>query len=159
MNLFVVLVAVAAAVDGLLAGASLDQSIKQLPARHRIGARAFSAYSRAADLGNGVVWYAALGIGGALLTVAAAAAAVVMALPVEQSVPLLIAGLLAIAHSFTTARAAPIKFSQRAAVDDDAALSRIFARFERWQTARALLQLGTFAAVLWALVTNAAAPT
>jgi hypothetical protein len=40
------LAAVAALTAGLLAGASLDQSIKQLPARHRIGVEAFAAYSR-----------------------------------------------------------------------------------------------------------------
>jgi NADP-dependent 3-hydroxy acid dehydrogenase YdfG len=44
----------ATATSGLLAGASLDQSSKQLPARHRIGAIAFSRYSQAADLGNGI---------------------------------------------------------------------------------------------------------
>jgi hypothetical protein len=41
-------------VDDLLAGASLDQSIKQLPARHRIGMREFSAYSTASDQAVGV---------------------------------------------------------------------------------------------------------
>jgi hypothetical protein len=69
---WIAVLAAATVVDGLLAGASLDQSIKQLPARHRLGARAFSAYSRAADHGTGIVWYAGLGIGGALLTLAAA---------------------------------------------------------------------------------------
>jgi hypothetical protein len=61
MNLtgFVVLMVGAVAVGGLLA--SLDQAIRQLPARRRVGARAFSAYSRAADLGNGVWSYALLG--------------------------------------------------------------------------------------------------
>jgi hypothetical protein len=54
--------------NGLLVGASLDQVIKQLPARHRIGVIAFSDYSRAGDLGRGIAWYAALGIGAALLT-------------------------------------------------------------------------------------------
>jgi hypothetical protein len=49
---FVVLAAVAA--NGLLAGASLDQSVKQLPARKRIGAVAYSVYAEAADLGNGI---------------------------------------------------------------------------------------------------------
>ena len=68
----VVLVAAVVA-DGLLVGASLDQSIKQLPARHRIGVEAFSAYSQAADLRNGVAWYATLGLGAAALTLAAAA--------------------------------------------------------------------------------------
>ena len=62
----------AAAVNGILAGASLDQSIKQLPARHRMGVVAYSVYSRASDLGNGIAWYAFLGIGGALLAIVAA---------------------------------------------------------------------------------------
>ena len=72
MNGFLILLALATSVDGLLAGASLDQSIKQLPARHRIGMRAFSAYSRASDQGNGFFWYVPLGVGGALLTIAVA---------------------------------------------------------------------------------------
>ena len=62
----------ATAADGLLAGASLDQSIKQLPARHRIGVRTYSSYSRAADLGNGIAFYGILGVGAAALTIAAA---------------------------------------------------------------------------------------
>ena len=66
------LIIAAVAFNGVLSGASLDQSIKQLPARRRMGVIAFSAYSRAADLGNGIVWYAILGVGAALLTIAAA---------------------------------------------------------------------------------------
>src|SRR6266498_4342213 len=69
-----VLLLAAAGANGLLAGASLDQSIKQLPARHRIGVLAFARYSQAADLANGVAWYAILGVGTALLTLTAAAA-------------------------------------------------------------------------------------
>ena len=57
----------AAAATGLLAGASLDQSIKQLPARRRIGIEAYSAYSQASDLGNGIFFYGVLGVGAALL--------------------------------------------------------------------------------------------
>jgi hypothetical protein len=150
-NLYTALLAAAAVTDGLLAGASLDQSIKQLPARHRIGPRAFSAYSQAADLGNGIVWYGALGIGGAVLTIAAAGVALVLGASVAERVLVTIAALLAIAHSLTTARAAPINFGQRTA-SDDAALEHIFTCFERWQTARALLQLATFIAVVLALV-------
>jgi hypothetical protein len=40
-----ILTLAATAADGRLAGASLDQSIKQLPARQRIGVKAYSAYS------------------------------------------------------------------------------------------------------------------
>jgi hypothetical protein len=151
---WIVLLATATVVDGVLAGASLDQSIKQLPVRHRIGARAFSAYSRAADLANGVVWYASLGIGGALLTLAAASLSL-LAVPAREATPALLAGGLAIAHSFTTARGAPINFSQRSAGDDEAALRAIFARFERWQTLRAILQVATFVAMVWALAATA----
>ncbi|MDQ3965929.1 MAG: hypothetical protein M3246_05685 [Actinomycetota bacterium] len=67
-----VLILAATAADGLLAGASLDQSIKQLPARHRIGVVAYSKYSRASDLEPGVLWYGILGVGAAVLTIAAA---------------------------------------------------------------------------------------
>jgi hypothetical protein len=151
------LVVLATAVDGVLAGASLDQSVKQLPARRHIGALAFSAYSRASDLANGVPWYAALGIGGAGLTLAAAGGALVLGVSDNQRLPLVLAGLLAIAHSLMTARAAPINLSQRSAAGDEQALKRIFDRLERWQTVRAVLQLATFLFMLWALAIAASA--
>jgi hypothetical protein len=60
-------VAVAALlVSGVLAGLSLDKVIVQLPARHRMGAVAYAGYARAADLGNGVVFYALVGIAAAV---------------------------------------------------------------------------------------------
>jgi hypothetical protein len=65
----------ATVVTGLLAGASLDQSIKQLPARHKIGMSNYSQYMRAADLGNGIPYLGALGIGAAGLTLATAISA------------------------------------------------------------------------------------
>lgn len=142
----------ATALDGVLCGASLDQSIKQLPARHRIGVVAFSAYSRAADLGNGILWYATLGIGAALVTIATAAASVIAAAPFARSLPLLIAALLSILHSLVTTQAAPTSFRQRKVSNDEAALAEVFDRFARWQALRALLQALTFAAMLWALV-------
>src|SRR6266496_4310092 len=73
-DLMTVLLFAATAASGLLAGASLDQSIKQLPARRRIGAAAYSRYSRAADLGNGIAFYAILGISVLMLNVGAAIA-------------------------------------------------------------------------------------
>ena len=151
VNAFLILVGLATSVDGLLAGASLDQSIKQLPARHRIGMRAFSAYSRASDQGNGFFWYVPLGIGGALLTIAVAVWTLALRVPPGHSIPLVAAGVLAVAHSITTARAAPINLSQRNVRDDEKALAAVFERFERWQSARAALQLATFLLMVWAL--------
>ena len=146
----VLLTFIAASLNGLLAGASLDQSIKQLPARHRMGVIAFSAYSRAADLtSNGIAWYAFIGIGSALLTIAAAIATFVVGN--AQTLPILLATILSVLHSITTTQAAPTNFSQRKVANDEAALTAVFNKFERWQTARAILQVLTFIATLWAI--------
>ncbi len=150
-----ILLIVAVAFNGVLTGASLDQSIKQLPARRRIGVIAFSAYSRAADLSrNGIAWYATIGIGAALLTITAAVAAYLQAAPGSVALPLYLAAFTSLLHSFTTAQAAPTNFRQRRFADDAARLTTIFNRFERWQTARALLQTVTFGLTLWALAAS-----
>ncbi len=153
MTLTLALLVAAAAADGILAGASLDQSVKQLPARHRMGAVAFSVYSRASDLGPGVIWYAVLGVGAAVLTIATAIAAFFQGAAAQHAAPIYIAAVLALLHSLVTTQAAPTNFSQRKAANDEAALTAIFNRFERWQTLRVVLQALTFAAVLWALTT------
>lgn len=57
------LLLIATAANGVLVGASLDQSIKQLLSRHRTGIISYSQYSRAADLGNGIAYYGVLGTG------------------------------------------------------------------------------------------------
>jgi hypothetical protein len=155
-DLTFVLLLAATAATGVLAGASLDQSIKQLPARHRIGMVAFSAYSRAADLGNGIVWYASVGVGAAVLTIAAAVAAYVEGTPSVAATPLYLAASLALLHSLVTAQAAPTNHSQRRVAHDEAALARVFARFARWQTLRAVLQVLNFGVLLWALVSYGA---
>ncbi|HEY7833720.1 MAG TPA: hypothetical protein VIG30_09140 [Ktedonobacterales bacterium] len=151
-DLLLALVIAAAAVNGILAGASLDQSIKQLPVRKRIGLVAFSAYARAADLGPGVAWYAVIGIGAALFSLAAAVVSLVRATPTAQTLPLVLAGITSLVHSFATSQAAPTYLSQRTVPDDETALARIYVRFVRWQTVRAVFQPLTFALTLWALV-------
>ena len=147
-----VLIVAATAADGLLAGASLDQSIKQLPARHKIGLVAYSEYSRASDLGPGILWYGILGVGAAGLTIAAAVAAFFQGVPSASATPLYVAGGLAVVHSLVTTQAAPTNFSQRRVAKDEAALGRVFDSFERWQTLRAVVQVLTFGVMLWALV-------
>jgi hypothetical protein len=131
----------ATAANGILAGASLDQSIKQLPARNRIGVLAFARYSQAADLTNGVPWYAALGIGTAVLSLAAAVITLTQH-PGRAATTALIALIVAtLAHSAATARAAPTNFAQRRAGNDEAALAAVFDRFTRWQTVRVTFQV------------------
>ena len=146
-----IVTAAAAFASGILAGASLDQSIKQLPARRKIGAVAFRNYVRAADLGSGVVWYSALGVGAAALTLAASLAAVFGLREPRVRLPAIAAGALAILHTLTTTRAAPIYLGLRSELPATDALEATFTRFARWQAARAALQTMTFAALLWLL--------
>jgi hypothetical protein len=152
LDITFVLILAATAADGLLAGASLDQSIKQLPARRKIGLVAYSEYSRASDLGPGILWYAILGVGAAVLTIAAAVAALLEGVSPASAIPLYVAAGLAVLHSLATTQAAPTNFSQRKVAKDEAALARVFDRFERWQTLRAALQVLNVGAMLWALV-------
>jgi hypothetical protein len=123
-----------------------------LPARHRIGLVAYSEYSCASDLGPGILWYGILGVGAAVLTIAAAVVAFFQRVPPASAAPLYAAAGLTVLHSLAMTQAAPTNFSQRQVVKDEAALARVFDRFERWQTLRAALQVFTFGAMLWALV-------
>ena len=145
------LLVLAVGANGLLTGASLDQSIKQLPARKRIGVTAFSQYSQAADLANGVAWYAILGIGTALLTLAAAIVALAGHPP-----PVALAALIAmiattIGHMAATAGAAPTNWRQRKVGTDEAALAAVFDSFVRWQTLRVVMNIGALVSTLWAV--------
>jgi hypothetical protein len=123
-------------VNGVLVGASLDQSVKQLPARKKIGSVAYSNYSRAADLGNGIPFYTTLGVGATALTIAAGLN--------TRGTAAKAAAVVSILHSLVTAKAAPTAFTQRQH-GDEASLSRVFDHFERWQTLRAGLQVVTLA--------------
>jgi hypothetical protein len=141
-------VAMAALVaDGILAGLSLDKVIVQLPARRRIGVTAYAAYARAADLGNGIAFYPAVGVGAAVLTLAAFAVAAGQGAPRAVTGLLAAAALLSLAHSAMTARAAPTMFQIGRAGDDQAALAPLLARFARWSAARAAAQTATLIVV------------
>jgi hypothetical protein len=141
-----VLLVAAVAANGLLAGATLDQAIKQLPARHRIGAAAFSAYGQAADLSSGVAWYPILGIGTAVLALAAVVAGL-RARPRGLARRVLwVAAAATVGHMAVTAVAAPVNFSQRHA-HSVAGLTRVFDTFERLNAVRAGLQVIALVAV------------
>ena len=151
-DLTLILILAATALNGIAVGASLDQAIKQLPARHRIGVAAYSTYSKAADLGNGIPWYVSVGIGAVVLTVGAAIAAGSQQLILERAAPNYVAVVLSILHSLVTSQAAPTMFSQRRYENDEAALTKVFNRFARLHALRALLQVLTFATLLRALI-------
>src|ERR1041385_3752797 len=140
---WLVLLCLAAIVNGLLAGASLDQSIEQLPSRHRIGVRAYSAYSRASHAANGRFWLIPLGLGGPVLTLIVAVWAMTLRLQTAQCLPIILAAILSVTQLLSTVKAARINITQwkPQVADDDAALAETLDRFARWQWVRATLQL------------------
>jgi hypothetical protein len=135
---------------GLLSGASLDQSFKQLPARHRIGLTAYSTYAKAADLKNGVLWYAIIGIGTAISTIITA----IIVWKSDQienfSVPIYAAAIFSLCHSICTSQAAPTYFRLKI-VDDEKSLGKIFKKFEVIQTVRSIFVVLNFIALVLAI--------
>jgi hypothetical protein len=146
------LILIATALNGIVAGASLDQAIKQLPTRHRIGVVPYSTYSQNADLGNGIPWYVGLGISTVLVTIGATLAALSQQLSSEKLLPLYLAVVFSVLHSLVTSQAAPLMFKQRQHQNDEAALTILFNQFARLHLFRTLFQVITFASLLWALV-------
>jgi len=143
--------ATATTLTGLLCGASLDQSIKQLPARHVIGVTAFSAYARAADLRNGVIWYAVLGIGAALASIATAVLAWKGHAEQSYNLPLYLGAIFVVCHTICTTQAAPTYHAQKK-ISDEAELTKLFNKFEMIQTFRSTFIVLNFCCYIWALL-------
>jgi hypothetical protein len=141
---------IATTLTGLLCGASLDQSIKQLPARHVIGVKAFSAYAKAADLKNGVIWYAILGLGAALACIVTAIMVWVQHSEQSCALPLYLAAACAISHTICTTHAAPTYHSQKKLTDEHE-LARLFNKFEKIQTLRSSFIVLNMLCYVWAL--------
>jgi hypothetical protein len=148
-----ILILAATMVTGLIAGASLDKAIVELPARHRMGVVGFAAFSKANDLGNGLIVYPVLGISAALLTIIASLVAFSQSTPLAHTWPLYISALLAILHSVTTTRAAPNMLKLRQPIGGEAVLTETFNRFAKWHNLRAILQVLNFIMLIWATVT------
>jgi hypothetical protein len=152
MPFLLILIVVAAALNGLLAGYSVDGALVKLPTRRRIGAVAYATFARGNDLGNGIWVYPATAISAALLTIAATIVAYVERAPAALFTLLSVATVLSIGHFLATAQAAPVMLRVGKTPDDAALLSPLLDRFARWHAVRATLQALTFFVMLWAVV-------
>ncbi len=123
--------------NGIAAGATLDQAFKQLPARRHIGTRAYVDYVRAADMANGRIWYPIMGIGTALVSLAAVLLGL-LAHPGPAGVAaLLVVALGTLGHLGVTSRAAPTLLSLRTGEVDPARAAATLDRFARLNAIRA----------------------
>jgi uncharacterized membrane protein len=154
MTLASTLLLAAVIVSTMGATASLDQLIKQVPARRRIGVVAYSAYSRAADFHTGLPYYVPIIAGWLTLIPAAAIVGWQDGASGERAVALAATLIGLVSHMVVTGLfAAPILLSQRKiSSDDEKALAALFVRFQRWHAVRTLIDVCTTAAAVWALV-------
>ncbi len=120
MNLVVLMIAIASAMNGLLAGLNVDTALVKLPARRRIGVVAYATFARGNDLGNGLLVYPFLGIGAALLPVLATVLAGASHSSMEVVVLLSLASVLSLLHTGASTRAAPVMLSLKDVPDDEA---------------------------------------
>lgn len=146
------LLAAATLVSGILAGSIVDRVVAGGPAWHELGAQAWVAYSRHADLGNGLVAYPIEAIGGALLIIAAAVSHYVdHGVSSPAAIPLYCAVMLSLAGLALTLKAAPIMLSL-AMPQSTAATQHAFDEFFLWGLyLRGATVVLTFIAVTWSL--------
>ena len=112
---------------------------------------AFARYSQAADLSNGVAWYAVLGVGTALLTLIATGAGLAGQPSTAAAVALWVAITATAVYSAAAARAALTNFRQWRLGADEAALTVVFDRFHAGRRSGWSFQVTALAAVLAAL--------
>lgn len=152
MNTLLALTTITTALHGIIAGVSFDVALVKLPTRHRIGNIAYAAFARGNDLGNGKFVYPPLAIGGALLVFGTTAMAFTHDRRSGVLTPLRAACLGTVLHFSATAKAAPSILSVRNAPDDEASLEKKLDAFAFWHGWRAVFQVLTYFALLWAML-------
>jgi hypothetical protein len=143
----------ATALNGLLAGETVDRFIFGRSAWKRLGVEAWARYSREADLTvRGAMVYPSEAIGGSLLSIAAALSVLRhRGRPNEAVAPLAAAAALSTVGLLVTAKAAPYMLRVGRPGDDARALRGAFGGFFRWSALRGACQVLAFGANLWSL--------
>lgn len=137
---------------GLLAGMATNKVLVEMPAWAEVGVLSWASFTRAEDMGLGLILFPVIG-GSALLLTAAAAAAFHFDRTAAQSgaVPVYAAVVLAVAALVVTVGLlAPPRLSLKQAGANVAELQH--ASVDRWWKVKALLHVITFGSNLWALV-------
>ena len=160
-------VAASTVVGGLLAGVNIDRNIVQMPAWHVAGIECWAAYSRNADLSlQGMILYISLGVGGAILSLAAAVSFMrdrrqfranskrvgVKSSQYSAAIPIYLAALFVLGGMLATTQAAPIMLSVRHLGNNPVLLQQAFDGFEFYSMIRGVFQVLAFGANVWALV-------
>jgi hypothetical protein len=138
--------------SGLLAGGNVDRYVVQVPAWRQVNILNWAAYSRHADLGNGIFLYPFEAIG-SFLTLFISSIIVLVNKPVFKYValPLYLATILSAVGLFFTFFAAPVMLSIGTMDNNIFQLQRAFDKFHFWGLLRAIAQSLSFFASIFAL--------
>lgn len=140
-------------VDAVLAGAVLDYSIKQLPARRIIGIVAYRKYFLASDLANGRFWYIPLGLASYVLNVLVAIRAYSFFGFTSVTLLFSIAAICALIHAFGTSQAVPSGLAfMKITGDDEEILNKSFDKFAKWVLFRGIFGVPMFVSMLIGLI-------
>lgn len=137
---------------GIIAGTSTDVAFVKLPTRRRIGTVAYAQFARGNDLGNGLVVYPLLGITAFISTFGTTVLALFFILMSVAMLPLYLACFFTVAHTLTTAKAAPLMLSLRNVKDEESLLKQKLDRFAFWHALRTVFQIVTFICWIFALI-------
>jgi hypothetical protein len=149
-------VAVTTGFEGLRAGAGTFRVLLDLPARAAVGPVAFAAFSRATDLSTaGVAFYAAYGLGGALLTGATWIVAARARAPRVLRRLAAVAAVSSLLVLALTTQAAPVMWKVGSSPSDPALLADLLDRFTRLTILRVACVDVSFLAMLSALAITA----
>lgn len=137
-----------------LSGSGMDRALIEMPAWQHVGAPAWAAFSRWADLGtNGLILYPFEKIGGTVFSVVAAIIFFVhrRGLPRNGALPIYGAAFFAFFAMLATTQAAPLMMSTPH-INNPIDLQHALNGFAFWEGVRAAVQALAFCANLWALV-------
>jgi len=148
------LVIFAAIADGLLAGGNIDRLLVATPAWIDVGLNGWADFSRNADLGNGILVYPAMALGGTLAVVLAAAVFLLKGrTPQRATLPVVLSATLMLVALPFSLKATPYMLSLHSISDGDFdALGRAFAGAHYWGRLQSIAHLAAFGTELWAIV-------
>jgi hypothetical protein len=145
------LLVLASAFSGLLAGASADRYLVQVPAWRHLDVMTWAEHSRHADMGNGRFWYPVLAFAATALSIAAAIGVRQQTFATSNlRLWVYLAALFELLGLSVTALAAP-NLIRLHRPQDLATTERSFAHFHLWGLLRAAFQVSSFPILLLAL--------
>jgi len=147
------LILAATILDGLLSGGNVDRLLVATPAWHQLGLSAWAEFSRYADLGNGVVVYPAMALGGTAASVLAAILFVSEMRSVRGvGLPIALAAVLMLVALPFSLLATPFMLSLRHMdAGNLPALTSAFSGAHYWGRLQGVFHVAAFFANLWSI--------